>query len=128
MQNNKILVVDDSECIRTLLAHILDSLGYLVSTAEDGDEALAQLSVFHPDLVLMDVEMPVLGGCEACRRIRGNPATRDIPVLMVSANQNAAERALAAGADEFIAKPFSLDEVLSKIHSRTGADLAVTYA
>jgi CheY-like chemotaxis protein len=122
MENNRILVVDDSSCFRTLMTHVLDSCGYQVATAEDGSDVLPKMAAFQPNLVLMDVEMPVLDGFEACRRIKAGQATRNIPVLMVSANRDADEGAAAAGADDFMAKPFCLDDLLSKIKLLTTLD------
>jgi CheY-like chemotaxis protein len=119
MENKRILVVDDSESFRTLMVHILDTHGYQVATAEDGGEALSKLEAFQPTLVLMDVQMPGADGYEVCRRIKDNPATRDIPVLMMSADTGVSHGAAAAAADDFIAKPFCLDDLLLKIKSLT---------
>ena len=123
MENKRILVVDDSASFRTLMVHILDFMGYQVATAEDGDEALPKLAAFQPNLILMDVEMPGLNGYEACRRIKSHPATCDIPILLVSANRDAGEEAIAAGADDFMAKPFSLDDLVVKIKALTPLDV-----
>ncbi len=122
MDNKRILVVDDSETFRTLMVHILGAHGYHVATAQDGAEALARLAAFQPAVVLMDVQMPGVDGYEACRRIRNNPATRDIPVLLVSADTGAANGAIAAGADDFMGKPFGLDDLLVRINSLTTLD------
>ena len=122
MANKRILVVDDSASFRTLMVHVLDFMGYQVATAEDGEEALPKMAAFQPDLVLMDIEMPMLNGYDACHRIKANPATRDTPVLLVSANKDAWDDALAAGADDFMAKPFSLDDLGLKIKSLAPLD------
>jgi two-component system response regulator MprA len=112
-----ILVVDDSSCFRTLMMHVLDFMGYEVVTAEDGADAIEKLADMRPTMVLMDVEMPELGGLAACRRIKGNPMTAAIPILMVSGNPDAAISAIDAGADDFLAKPFSLDTLTSRLRT-----------
>jgi CheY-like chemotaxis protein len=122
MANKRILVVDDSSSFRTLMVHVLDFMGYQVATAENGEEALPKIEAFEPNLVLMDVEMPVLNGYEACRLIRQSPAISAMPVLLVSANGDAGDGARAAGADDFLAKPFSLDDLVVKIKSLTTLD------
>src|SRR5580658_9623237 len=122
MENKRILVVDDSASFRTLMVHVLDFMGYQVATAENGEEALPKIEAFEPNLVLMDVEMPVLNGYEACRLLKENPATAGLPVLLVSANRYAGDGAIAAGADDFMAKPFSLDDLVVKIKSLTALD------
>jgi CheY-like chemotaxis protein len=117
MENKRILVVDDSICFRNLMMHLLDFMGYQAVLAEDADEAICQLTEIDPMLILMDVEMPGVNGYEACRRIRANPLTCDIPVLMVSGNSEAGAGAIAAGADGFMAKPLSLDDLRLTIRS-----------
>jgi CheY-like chemotaxis protein len=119
MEKKRILVVDDSTGFRNLMVHVLDFMGYQAVIAEDGDEAICQLAEIEPILILMDVEMPGLNGYEACRRIRANPRTCDIPVLLLSGNGEPRSRALAAGADDFMAKPLSLDDLTWKIRSLT---------
>lgn len=122
--NNRILVVDDNACFRTLMAHLLDAMGFQVALAENGQEGLPKLASFRPSLVLLDVEMPVLDGCETCRLLKLDPQTRGIPVIMVSADFTARERALDAGADAFMAKPFPLDEFQSRVTSFMGLNQA----
>jgi CheY-like chemotaxis protein len=122
MENKRILVVDDSASFRTLMVHVLDFMGYHVATAENGEEALPKIEAFEPHLVLMDVEMPLLNGYEACRLIRENPATAGMAVLLVSANRYARDGAFNAGADDFLAKPFSLDDMVAKIKSLTSLE------
>jgi CheY-like chemotaxis protein len=125
MDNKRILVVDDSASFRTLMVQVLDFMGYQVATAQDGEEALPKVGAFQPHLILMDIEMPVLNGYDACHRIKTDPSTHDIPVLLVSANRHAWDDALAAGADDFMAKPFSLDDLAVKIKSLTAFDAPV---
>jgi CheY-like chemotaxis protein len=104
------------------MVHVLGFMGYQVATAENGEEALPKTEAFEPNLILMDVEMPILNGFEACRVLKAGPLTCNIPVLLVSADRYNEGGAIAAGADDFMAKPFSLDELVLKIKSLTTMD------
>jgi len=108
----RILVVDDSETMRTLMADLLPSMGYEVTTACDGHKAIEELGRCEPQLVLLDIEMPGLDGCEVCRRIKSHPETRTIPVVLVSGHPEGSDRAAGAGADGFLPKPFHIDDLL----------------
>ncbi|HJV94910.1 MAG TPA: ATP-binding protein [Albitalea sp.] len=112
-----ILIADDAPGSRGMLADLLGLLGFDVSVAADGQQALAQMTATPPDLVLMDMAMPVMGGIEAVQRIRENPAWAGTPIIMVSANVSSADRArcLAAGANAFLPKPLQRDELLAAI-------------
>ena len=130
-----VLVVDDLPANVKLLATILKLEGFQVSTAASGGEALQCLETDRPDVVLMDVMMPEMDGFEACRRIRENPETRYLPVVMVTALQETADRvqALEAGADDFLTKPVEETEVVARVHSlvragRARAELERAYA
>ncbi len=103
-----ILIVDDEGPIRSFLAMLLEDAGHHTQQAINGAQALQLIEVGErPDLVISDVMMPVLNGTELCRRLKGSPQTRPIPVILISAaGPRAAE---GAGADAFIAKPFDLD-------------------
>jgi CheY-like chemotaxis protein len=103
----RILVVEDSPDIRALVRMLLEAGGHEVSTANDGRDGVEAARRSRPDLVLMDLSLPVLSGWEAVREIKADPATAAIPVLAVTAHamQGDRERALAAGCDGFIAKP-----------------------
>jgi two-component system cell cycle response regulator DivK len=104
----RVLVVDDDPSILDILGDfVADELGADVERASNGAVALAAAAARRPDLVLLDLRMPVLDGFEACRRLKANPATRAIPVVAVSADSNRAA-ALACGCDDFVAKPFDL--------------------
>jgi CheY-like chemotaxis protein len=103
-----ILIVDDEPPIRELLVTFLSEAGYDTPSAVHGAEALAKVAAARPDLVLADVMMPVLGGVELCRRLKGDPATRGIPVVLMSA---VARGEPVAGEDAFLRKPFDLDAV-----------------
>ncbi len=115
----KILVVDDTPKNVKLLADILTVKGYTAVTAASGREALAQVESERPDLVLLDVVMPEMSGYEVCRKIRENPATEILPVVMVTALDAAQERikGLDAGADDFLTKPINQAELLARVRS-----------
>jgi CheY-like chemotaxis protein len=120
--SNRILVVNDSRDFRTLMADLLGAVGYQVATASTGGSAIPQAVSFQPGLILMDVQMPELDGCEACRLIKHHPELSDIPVLLISGDGEVASRAVAAGADAFMPKPFHLDRLLARIRSLMGRD------
>lgn len=111
------LVVDDNFYNVKLLEARLQVQGYLVATAFGGEEALAQIEAFNPQIVLLDVMMPGMDGYEVCRRIRQNPATAHLPVVMVTALDKPSDRdaAMAAGADGFLTKPVEDDMLFPMI-------------
>ena len=115
----KILVVDDTPKNVKLLADILTVTGYTTVTAASGREALTQMEAERPDLVLLDVVMPEMSGYEVCRKIRENPATEILPVVMVTALDATQERikGLDAGADDFLTKPINQAELLARVRS-----------
>ncbi len=114
----KILVVDDVPQNVRLLEAVLTSHGYSVSSASSGSEALEKVEVELPDLVLLDIQMPEMDGYEVCRRLRANPATQFLPVVMVtSSDAEVRVTAMEAEADDFITKPFDQQELLARVRS-----------
>ena len=114
-----ILLVEDNEMNRDMLSRRLEKKGYRVVTAGDGAEAVERARAAVPDLVLMDMGLPVLDGWEATRQLRADPATRRVPVIGLSAHAMPADRdrALAAGADDFDTKPVDFAQLLAKIEA-----------
>ncbi|PYN31156.1 MAG: adenylate/guanylate cyclase domain-containing response regulator [Candidatus Rokuibacteriota bacterium] len=115
----KILIVDDTPHNVKLLADLLAVKGYAVLTASSGAQALEKVETEAPDLVLLDVVMPAMSGYEVCRKIRGNPATAVLPVVMVTALDPGQERVkgIEAGADDFLSKPINQQELLARVRS-----------
>ncbi len=117
MTDKRILLVDDDSMIRMLIVHTLSGLSYEVSEAENGQEALDAMSTAKPDLVILDGMMPVMDGTETLRRMKADPSTRDVPVLMLTArrNEEATADALKLGAADYVSKPFKQEELVERI-------------
>lgn len=118
----KILLVEDNEMNRDMLSRRLERRGYEVIIATNGLAGVEAAVTAKPDLVLMDMSLPVIDGWEATRRIKGNPATADIPVIALTAHAMAGdrERAMEAGCDDYDTKPIELPALLDKIARLTG--------
>jgi two-component system phosphate regulon response regulator PhoB len=114
-----VLVVEDEAALATMLRYNLEKQGFRVDEAADGQEALTRISEAPPDLVLLDWMLPVMSGIEVCRQIRRRPATRDLPVIMVTARteDQDAVRGLNTGADDYIIKPFNMDALLARMRA-----------
>lgn len=114
-----ILVVEDEDALLTLLEYNLEQEGYDVLLARDGEEADSLLYERLPDLILLDWMLPKLSGIELCRRLRGRTETRNIPIIMLTARGEEADRVrgLDTGADDYISKPFSTTELLARIRA-----------
>ncbi len=110
----RVLIADDNPQGAELLEAILADTGYELRTAADGEQTLRLVAEWHPDLILLDIMMPRISGFEVCKRLRADPATQDIGVLMVTAlDQNSdMERAVEAGTDDFLPKPINKTDLL----------------
>jgi two-component system cell cycle response regulator len=115
----KVLIVDDEPIMVNLMIAALSEEGYQVATAVNGALALAQVEAFKPDVVLLDVVMPELNGFQVTERLKADPATAGIPIILVTGLGSIEDRVkgLEAGADDFLSKPFNLDELLVRVRS-----------
>ena len=115
----QVLVVEDEEAIATLIQYNLQKEGYQVTVARDGDEALLLASERAPDLMILDWMLPKVSGIEVCRRLRGRPATRNLPIIMLTARGEESDRirGLDTGADDYMAKPFSTAELMARVRA-----------
>lgn len=116
---SSILIVDDNEQNLELLDAYLEELDAEVRLARDGLEALQAVEHKQPDIILLDVMMPRMSGFQACVKLKGNPATRDIPIVMVTALNEVSdvERAVESGADDFLTKPVNKLELITRVRS-----------
>ena len=117
--DSKVLVVDDNAQNLELLVAYMDSLECTVSTAADGIEALEAIAQDPPDLILLDIMMPRMSGFEVCRKLKSDPQTRDIPIIMVTALSELGdiERGVECGTDDFISKPVNRLELVTRVRS-----------
>jgi two-component system cell cycle response regulator DivK len=113
----RILVVEDQEDNRQILRDLLGNAGYELTEAENGLEALSAVAAQRPDLILMDIQLPVMDGYEATRRIKADPATKEIPVIVVTSYALSGDegKARAAGCDAYVTKPYSPRQLLAKV-------------
>lgn len=125
--NRKVLVVDDESSVQHLLAFNMEKAGWEVKTVDSGEAALLAVADFDPDLVLLDVMLPGVGGLAVCQQIKCYPKTRGIPVIMLSARNQEADviAGLEKGADDYITKPFSINVLMAKIDTVLRRNLQV---
>lgn len=113
----KIMVVDDEKSLLELVRDILEDEGFTVVTADTAETGLARIKQSRPDLILLDVRLPSIGGLEMCRRLKADSATRPIPVIMLTVQSAEVDKVIGfeAGADDYVTKPFSKAELLARV-------------
>ncbi len=118
----KILIVDDEPNIVISLEFLMKKEGFEIAVANDGDEALAKVASFNPDLILLDVMMPKKSGFEVCEALRADPARAGLQIVMLTAKGRDTEvaKGLAIGADAYVTKPFSTKDLVVKVKSMLG--------
>ena len=121
---SKILLVEDNEMNRDMLSRRLERKGFKVIIAVDGQQGLDAVEQERPDIILMDMSLPVLDGWEATRQLKANPDTKDIPIIGLSAHAMAGDRekAMKAGCDDYDTKPVELPRLLDKISGYLGGE------
>ncbi len=122
MFQGKVLVVDDEVYILHILDFSLGAEGFDVITAADGEQALARARSERPDLIVMDIMMPRLDGYETCRRLKSDPVTKEIPILLLSARgrEEDRKRGMEVGADDYMTKPFSPNKLIARVTEMLG--------
>lgn len=117
---HKILIVEDMESVINLLRSLLEREGFEVTTAQDGLEALEAVRREKPDLMLLDLILPGIDGLEVCRRIRADPVTTHLPIIILSGKEEETDKVigLEIGADDYITKPFQANELVARVKSR----------
>ena len=117
-----ILVVEDQEDNRQILRDLLGSAGYELTEAENGEEAVAAVAKRRPDLILMDIQLPIMDGYEATRRIRTNLDLKSVPIIAVTSYALAGDedKALAAGCNGYVTKPYTPRDLLAKVRAYLG--------
>ncbi|KJJ83725.1 two component transcriptional regulator, winged helix family [Candidatus Omnitrophus magneticus] len=125
MANKKILVVDDEPHIVTMVKARLESSGFSVVTASNGEEALAKTKETHPDLVILDVMMPPPNGFQVCRILKSTPESQDIPIMMLTAKTTKSNEfwGIESGADAYVPKPYNAKELLEKVNALINKDI-----
>jgi len=118
-RRSRVLIADDNEPTRELLEVFLADIDCEITTAVDGRDTLDKVAAFHPDVILLDVMMPKLSGFEVCQRLKGDPATSPIMILMVTAlgELGDIERAVEAGTDDFLSKPVNKVELVKRVEN-----------
>lgn len=119
MDSRKILIIDDSKVIIRSLRELLEAQSYNIQEAINSKEALKKIKAFNPDLILLDVMLPVINGIKLCKMFKDNPSTRSVPIIMVTGKDSKKDiiKGLEAGADDYITKPFDGQELLSRVRA-----------
>jgi len=118
MKKGKVLVVDDEVNITQILEFSIGAEGFEVITAQNGEEAIEKARREQPDLIILDIMMPKIDGYEACRILKANPLTKNIPVVLLTAKGRDIDKRLGmeVGATDYIVKPFSPNKLVERIH------------
>jgi DNA-binding response OmpR family regulator len=118
----KILIADDEQSIVVPLEFLMQQKGYHVMAAYNGEEAIEKIISFNPDLILLDIMLPIIDGFEVCQMIRSNPNWKDIKIIFISAMGREVDiaKGLALGADAYITKPFADAEIIQKVREVLG--------
>jgi DNA-binding response OmpR family regulator len=117
MTDKKILICDDDEGILNMLEMVLEDSGYTIIPERNSLNIYSLIKKEQPDLLLLDLWMPVLSGDQVLRTLRNTPETRDMPVIIISASTEGKRIAADAGASEFVAKPFDVDKLIDKVQA-----------
>jgi len=119
IENNKVVIVDDEEELRELVADILEAENFKVIKCADTDEGYKRILKSKPDLAILDVKMPQIGGIELCRLLRSDAATKNMPVIMLTVESTETDKVigLGVGADDYITKPFSNKELVARVRA-----------
>ncbi len=117
MPETKVLIIEDEDALSTILEYNLAKEKFEVAIAADGEEGLLRVEEFAPDIIILDWMLPKVSGIEVCRRIRSKPETRNIPIIMLTARSEEADRirGLETGADDYLTKPFSTAELIARL-------------
>ena len=118
----KILIADDEEDVKVVIQLFLESKGYEISTAFDGLDTIDRVKEEKPDLIILDIMMPIIDGFEVCKRLKADPESADIPIVMLSAasESESRQKGIDAGAVDYIVKPFEPDQLESVIRGILG--------
>lgn len=119
MAKTKVLIVEDEESIATLIDYNLTREDFATKIAPDGEDALLKVQEFQPDIVIIDWMLPKISGLEVCRRLRQNPDTKNLPIIMLTARSEESDRirGLETGADDYLTKPFSTAELIARVRA-----------